>query len=477
MTARERELRRYDRQGALALQRSAFFDLFLEADDTANEQLAGCTVVTIRGPLDHHKGWWCDSYEAILERVAVACASPAPVVLLRIDSPGGQVAGCFDAARQIQARARAAGKRLVAYVDGCACSAGYALASTAERIYASSTAFVGSIGVLITRVDVSARDAAEGTRYALVASGARKADGNAHLALSEDELANMSRECESLAGLFFEAVATLRPQLTVDALRELDAGVFHGPAALAAGLVDELSSFDEALAALSGGNAMSDDQNEQTEERTAGPLDDAREALERAAEGDGDEAARARRALEVLNGGGEDEDEDEGEQAAAAARPPARAARAAAPATVSASSAATLATTVQALAADVAALRAERESVARTAMLAERPDLTPELVARLQAMPVAEARAIVDAIPRPTTPNHAATAVVGATRGMGQGTAPALSPDELRMDREMGIAPDAGGVRRSAYSMEFSVPGERTRAPRAAAPSRGEGGR
>ncbi|HYG68874.1 MAG TPA: S49 family peptidase, partial [Anaeromyxobacteraceae bacterium] len=331
MTGRARELRRYDRSGALALQRSAFFDLFLEAEDTANEQLAGVTVVTIRGPLDHHAGWWCDSYEAILERVAVACRAPAPVVLLRIDSPGGQVSGMLDAARQIRARAEAAGKRLVAYVDGCACSAGYALASSAERIYASSTAFVGSVGILITRVDVSARDAAEGTRYALVASGSRKTDGNAHTALSEDELANMSRECESLASLFFEAVAMLRPQLTVDALRALDAGVFHGPAAVQAGLVDQLASFDEALAALSGGTM--EDQNEQTEERTAGPLDDAREALERAADGDGDEAERARRALEILNGGGGSEDEPE-EQAASARSSTgatARAARAAAP--------------------------------------------------------------------------------------------------------------------------------------------------
>lgn len=477
MTGRERQLRRYDRQGALALQRSAFFDLFLEAEDTANEQRAEATIVTIRGPLEHHAGWWCDSYEAILERVDVACRAPAPVVLLRIDSPGGQVAGCFDTARQIQARARAAGKRLVAYVDGCACSAGYALASTAERIYASSTAFVGSIGVLITRVDVSARDAAEGYRYALVASGARKTDGNAHLALSEDELANMARECESLAALFFEAVATLRPQLTVDALRALDAGVFHGPDALAAGLVDQLASFDEALAALSGGT-MADDQDQETE-RTAGPLDEAREALERAAEGEGEEAERARRALQVLNGDadGGSEDDGEGEQAAASTRPPARAARAGAPATVSASSAATLATTVQALAADVAALRAEREQHTRQAMIAARPDLSPELVARLQAMPLADAQGIVDAIPRPAAPAHAATAVVGATRGATQGTAPSSSPDEVAMDRAMGIAPDAGGVRRTAHSLEFSVPERPRTVTRAAAPAAGKAGK
>lgn len=466
--------RRFDRQGVLALYPQAFFDLFIEAEEPTNTVLDTCTVVSIRGPLEHHAGWWCDSYEAILERVKVACEGPSRTIVLRIDSPGGQLSGCFDAARTIRARCKAAGKRLVSYVEGCACSAGYALASAAETIYTSETAFLGSIGILITRLDATAADAAQGLRYALVASGARKVDGNVHAALSEAELAVMQRECETLAERFFAMVAELRPKLGVDALRALEAGVFHGTAAVENGLADTIASFDEMLAALSSGGSIMAEE-EKKEERTAGPIDDAREALERAAEGEGEDAERARKALEILNGADpEDVAEEEEPGEAAAASPPAPAAQKA-PAAVSAVSAASLARTVQTLAADVTALKAEKEHLERQTMLAARPDLSKELVAKLSSMPIADARAIVDAIPRPEAPKPAATAVVGGTRG--DMNAVAGSSEFSWLDQQMGLATNQGGVKREGNAMIFSVP-DRKGGPRApTATSNGKAGK
>ena len=127
--------RRYDRQGMLALRREAFLDFFVDNNaDSRNETVEQCEIVTIRGPLEQHDGWWADSYEAVLDRVTEACESPSPVIVLKIDSPGGQLEGCFDAARTIRSRCAAANKRLIAYVDGCACSGGYALACAASEI-------------------------------------------------------------------------------------------------------------------------------------------------------------------------------------------------------------------------------------------------------------------------------------------------------------------------------------------------------
>src|SRR5262245_3946808 len=85
-------------------------------------------VVDVVGPLVHHFAYGLDSYDAIGARVRQACASSASEVVLRIDSPGGDVYGIFELAREVRSVCAAAGKRLCAYISGAGASAAYALA-------------------------------------------------------------------------------------------------------------------------------------------------------------------------------------------------------------------------------------------------------------------------------------------------------------------------------------------------------------
>ena len=156
--------RRYERTGVLAVDPMAFNMLFAEAPSRDTVDMGGVPVVTIRGPLEHHAGMWCDSYDAILARASEALSSPSRGVVLRIDSPGGFVSGCMETARAIRALADGSGKILVAYVDGAACSAAYALACVAHHVVAPQSATLGSIGVLMARTDASEALAAAGVR-------------------------------------------------------------------------------------------------------------------------------------------------------------------------------------------------------------------------------------------------------------------------------------------------------------------------
>ncbi len=70
-------------------------------------------------------------------------------IVLNIDSPGGEAAGIS----QFAAYVRNSKKRVVAYIDDLAASAAYWIASAAKEIYASNTAFIGSIGVVFTLID------------------------------------------------------------------------------------------------------------------------------------------------------------------------------------------------------------------------------------------------------------------------------------------------------------------------------------
>src|SRR5262249_48344987 len=81
-------------------------------------------------------------------------------ILFQIDSPGGEASGLFDLTDQImQARGR---KPVVAFADGMAASAAYAIASAAGKFYVSQSAIVGSIGVVLEHIDMSQANPADG---------------------------------------------------------------------------------------------------------------------------------------------------------------------------------------------------------------------------------------------------------------------------------------------------------------------------
>jgi ClpP class serine protease len=240
---------RFAPDGHLALTLRAFGAWFDEPKRESHEMRDGVAIVKIEGPLVHHDdGWWCDSYEAIKGRVAAAFAAKPKAVVLSLDSPGGLVSGCFETARELRAMSEATGVPLVAYVEGQACSAAYALACAASRIVVPATGVVGSIGVIAALLDATKADAQWGYRYEMVASGARKTDGNPHVAITDDAIAATREVVDSLAELFFGWVSEARPSLGTDALRGLEAGVRLGSAAVSAGLADEVGSLDAVVA-------------------------------------------------------------------------------------------------------------------------------------------------------------------------------------------------------------------------------------
>jgi ClpP class serine protease len=304
--------RRYERRGYLAIEPQALLDLFFVGPDCPeNEELPQATVVRVRGPLDQHDEGWFDSYEAITARVAAACESSAPAIVLLMDSPGGEASGVFECARNLRAMADMRGKRLIAYVEGHACSACYALACGAHEIIIGDTSLVGSIGILSTRDDISAANMARGINVAFIASGARKADGHPEQPLSEAEVAAAQKTVDSLALVFFELVAEMRG-MSVDDVAGLQAGVLHGQSAIDARLADSMQSYSQTLATLAstnGGSAMGALQAK----AGSSAYQKAREALTEAAEGDDANAQAARAALALLSesdGGGDDDDAD-----------------------------------------------------------------------------------------------------------------------------------------------------------------------
>lgn len=228
----------------------------VELDDTeprAAENVGGVAVIPVIGTLvqramgmDALSG--LTSYEALARDLERALADPAVEgILLEVDSYGGEAAGCFEFADKIHAaRAR---KPVYAVANEAACSAGYAILSAAEKVFVPRTGIVGSVGVVMTHVDRSAKNAQEGLRVTHVYAGNRKVDGSPHQPLSDEARGTFQAEVDKLYGVFVDTVARNRG-LEPQSVKATEAGCFVGEDAVKAGLADAVGGRDDAIAAL-----------------------------------------------------------------------------------------------------------------------------------------------------------------------------------------------------------------------------------
>lgn len=208
-------------------------------------------VVSVDGPLMQRGGWYWDGHDSVAEKVRAALAEPkASAVVLKLNSPGGIAAGCFEAVRSIQAAVKSSGKRCVAYADEQACSAAYALACACDAIYLPPSGEVGSVGVLSAVVSMKRALDAEGIDVAVIRSGSKKASGHPYDALSDEAIAREQADVDALALQFFALVASARG-MTANAVAALEGDTRMGDAAVAAGLADGVMTFDEAIRAAS----------------------------------------------------------------------------------------------------------------------------------------------------------------------------------------------------------------------------------
>ena len=164
------------------------FFIVMGGEPPPNEKRGTVGIVSVRGALQQYASPCGDSYEAIGCRVAQAlCADPVPtVVVLRICSPGGVVAGLNECVLRLQRMSKDSKIPIITYADELAASAGYALCCAGSKILAPPSAVVGSVGVISTMVSVAARDVKEGYEFRILTSGKRKADGHLHVPISED---------------------------------------------------------------------------------------------------------------------------------------------------------------------------------------------------------------------------------------------------------------------------------------------------
>lgn len=168
-------------------------------------------------------------------------------IVLDIDSPGGSVSGIAELGSEI--RAAREKKPIVAHSEGLMASAAYWLGSQATRVVASTSAAVGSIGVISAFYDDHRAAANQGFDPVVIKSTPAKGGMQANGTMSDADRADVQREVDHYHRLFVEAVADGRG-ITIEKAAELaDGRVYIGADAKDRGYVDAIEGFGTAVKA------------------------------------------------------------------------------------------------------------------------------------------------------------------------------------------------------------------------------------
>lgn len=212
----------------------------------------GVAVLPIIGPIVRYADIFTEvsgmtSFDTLARDLAAAAADPTVrAIVAYIDTPGGTANGT----REFAARLRLINdqvKPVTAYVGGQGASAGYWIGAAAGQVVIAPTAIVGSIGVVMTVIDTSARDARSGVRKLEIVSS-RAPDKRPDVNTDEGR-GSLRRLVDALEAVFIDDVAAWRG-VTAETV-ETDfgrGGVLVGAAAVAVGMADRLGDFETTLA-------------------------------------------------------------------------------------------------------------------------------------------------------------------------------------------------------------------------------------
>jgi capsid assembly protease len=212
----------------------------------------GVAIVSAAGPMVRRGDFFsrvssATSYERVAKDLGIALEDPSVrAILLQLDSPGGTVTGVSDLAAMISAGKRT--KPIVVHSDGEIASAAYWLASAATEIVASPTVVVGSIGVRMTmkKEKASANDRMVTFEFVSSQSPYKSVDPE-----TDAGRAQIMRTVDALTQVFIETVAANRNASVEKVLSDFGRGdLLVGQAALDAGMIDRLGTFEETLARL-----------------------------------------------------------------------------------------------------------------------------------------------------------------------------------------------------------------------------------
>ncbi len=169
-------------------------------------------------------------------------------ILIKIDSPGGTLAGTAELGDSIALAASE--KPTEVFIEDLGASAAFWVASQAGRITVNRAGLVGSMGVLSVLVDASEQFENEGVRVIVVKAGEFKGTGVIGTKVTDAQIAEIQELVDSGNQLFRAAVGRGRGMSEKQLDKVNNGKLFTAADALKLGLVDRIGTIDDVIESL-----------------------------------------------------------------------------------------------------------------------------------------------------------------------------------------------------------------------------------
>ena len=170
-------------------------------------------------------------------------------VVLRINSPGGEVGACDAMHQDVLRFRRTTGKPVVAACVDLAASGGFYVACACDQIVAAPTSVIGSVGVVMHLFNAEGLMQKIGLRASVIKSGEMKDIGSPTRTMTPPEQQVMQGVIDSLFARFQEVVRQGRPAMNdADVLAISDGRIVTAAEAQRLHMVDQAGYLDDALA-------------------------------------------------------------------------------------------------------------------------------------------------------------------------------------------------------------------------------------
>lgn len=186
----------------------------------------------------------------VSERLERAAADPlVKAVILRLDTPGGEVTASDIIYNEILRFKVRTGRPVIGLMMSVAASGGYYIASACDLIVAHPSTLTGSIGVISIFPSVESLMSKVGVKVNIIKSGPAKDSGSPFRDMTEDEKKIFQGIIDEYYEGFLAVVAKGRKgKIAAESLRTIaDGRVYTAPQALKLGLIDGVGYFDDAF--------------------------------------------------------------------------------------------------------------------------------------------------------------------------------------------------------------------------------------
>ncbi len=185
----------------------------------------------------------------VFDRLERAVQDPAvKAVILRLDTPGGEVTASDIVYHEILRFKERTGKPVVGLMMSVAASGGYYIAMACDAIIAHPSTLTGSIGVISIFPNVESLMSKVGVKVNVIKSGPAKDSGSPFRDMTDDEKKIFQGIIDEYYGDFLAVVSRGRKGKVAEGdLRTIaDGRVYTAPQALRLGLIDAVGYFEDA---------------------------------------------------------------------------------------------------------------------------------------------------------------------------------------------------------------------------------------